>query len=111
MNGDVVSLPSDLDGTAELVYTGHGSLPWIQDRRGGGPRCDGSSRLGAMSSCSRDIRSPICGSARQMAPSQSGLRVTGFRESPTLYWDQFPSWPAETRRRLPNSYAILAELR
>lgn len=28
---DVLDLPADLDGTADLVYTGRGSLPWILD--------------------------------------------------------------------------------
>ena len=28
---DVTDVPADLDGTADLVYTGRGSLPWIFD--------------------------------------------------------------------------------
>jgi ubiquinone/menaquinone biosynthesis C-methylase UbiE len=28
---DAVDLPSDLEGTADLVYTGRGSLPWVLD--------------------------------------------------------------------------------
>lgn len=28
---DVLAVPHDLDGTADLLYTGRGSLPWVQD--------------------------------------------------------------------------------
>ena len=31
---DVTSLPTELDGTADLVYTGRGSLPWVLDLPG-----------------------------------------------------------------------------
>jgi SAM-dependent methyltransferase len=29
--GDVLDMPRELDGTADLVYTGRGALPWIMD--------------------------------------------------------------------------------
>lgn len=31
LRSDVTSLPTELDGTADLIYTGRGSLPWILD--------------------------------------------------------------------------------
>jgi hypothetical protein len=39
----------------------------------------------------------------------ANLDIRLFRESPVLFWDQFPHWPKELKERLPNSYAILAQ--
>lgn len=36
-----------------------------------------------------------------------GLRLELFRELPDLYWDQFPRWPDDLRRRLPHSYVVI----
>jgi SAM-dependent methyltransferase len=34
VEADVLAVPHDLDGTADLVYTGRGSLAWVQDLDG-----------------------------------------------------------------------------
>jgi SAM-dependent methyltransferase len=31
IEADVLNTPTDLDGTADLVYTGKGALPWVMD--------------------------------------------------------------------------------
>ncbi len=31
VEADVLQVPHDLDGTADLLYTGRGALPWVQD--------------------------------------------------------------------------------
>jgi hypothetical protein len=41
---------------------------------------------------------------------RAGFRIHTLREFPALFWDQFPSWPDELRSRLPNSYAVVAQL-
>lgn len=39
----------------------------------------------------------------------AGLELKLFREYPVLYWDQFPEWADDLKRRLPHAYAILAQ--
>lgn len=154
---DVTRVPSELDGTADLVYTGRGSLPWILDlspwaetvrrllKEGGrvfifeGHPLTALWRRGVSTLELRDGVSYFDDRAteapgfptgivrreageggprmleRHWRPGQvmdaliaHGLEVERFREYPVLYWDQFPDWPEELGRRLPNSYAILA---
>ena len=155
---DVLDAPEALNGTADLIYTGRGSLPWILDlgrwaetirrllRPGGRvyvfeghPLADlwdrSANRLEMRPGVSyfdetvREAKGFPAGVIRRLAgkggptmrerhwrPGQvidsllvEGLRLESFREHPTLFWDQFPLWLEELRRRLPNSYSILAK--
>jgi SAM-dependent methyltransferase len=40
------------------------------------------------------------------ALANAGLQHEMYREHPELFWDQFPHWPNELRRRLPHSYSL-----
>ncbi len=155
--GDVTDLPAELDATADIIYTGRGSLPWILDlgawsrsvskllRPGGyvfvfeGHPLDalwdreatglelqaGASyfehraREGAGFPASVVARGG--GAARplmlerQWRPDQvievllaEELELKMFREYSVLFWDQFPKWPGELKKRLPHSYSLLA---
>lgn len=159
IRADVLDAPNDLDGTADLVYTGRGSLPWILDlpawaatiRRllrpeghvyvfEGHPLADLWDRSveelvlrpGAsyFDRTAREVAGFPAGVVRRVAGGDGppllerhwqpgevinaliseGLRLESFREHPSLFWNQFPHWPDALRRRLPNSYSILAQL-
>ena len=159
IRSDVLDAPEELNGTADLIYTGRGSLPWVLDlgmwaetihrllKPGGhvyifeghpladlwDPSADKLQMRPGVSyfdDIAREVEGFPTGVIRRLAgerrptmrerhwrPGQvidslilQGLRLESFREHPTLFWDQFPRWPEELGRRLPNSYSILAEL-
>lgn len=156
---DATSPPPALSETADLVYTGRGSLPWILDLgswadavrgvlRPGGRlflfEAHPLTRLWDRDASEPELRAEVgyfdtvpsedpgfpasvvereLGGARPRMVERHwrpgeviesllgrGFHLELFREFPTLYWNQFPNWPDEVRRRLPNSYAVLARL-
>jgi len=154
---DVLDPPSRLHETADLVYTGRGSLPWILDlsawaaavtrilkpggslflyeghplaslwdrtapspklRPGAGyfatePKEDPGFPADVVQREVGEGRPPML--ERHWHPGEVlaalldvGLEVRHLREYPDLFWDQFPQWPDQVVRSLPNSYSILA---
>lgn len=157
LRADVVEPPAELHGTADLVYTGRGSLPWILDlprwaaavrrllRPGGSlylfeghPLADLWDReahelrlrpgVSYFDERAREVTGFPAGVVRRTPggdgprlrerhwrPGQvigalihEGLELRSFREHPRLFWNQLPHLPEEVRRRLPQSYSILA---
>jgi SAM-dependent methyltransferase len=154
---DVVDPPAELRASADLVYTGKGSLPWIMDLdawaaavhtllKPGGRlyifeghpldnlwdreseslrlRADGSGYFdseprenpGFPASALRRVKAetehPVM-QERFWRPDQimaalanAGLQHEMYREHSELFWDQFPRWSNELRRRLPHSYSL-----
>jgi SAM-dependent methyltransferase len=154
---DVVDPPAELRASADLVYTGKGSLPWIMDLdawatsvhsllKPGGRlylfeghpldnlwdresenlqlRADGSGYFdseprensgfpaSALRRVKPDTERPVM-QEKFWRPDQimaaladAGLQHEMYREHPELFWDQFPHWSNELRRRLPHSYSL-----
>jgi SAM-dependent methyltransferase len=154
---DVLDPPAELEASADLVYTGKGSLPWIMDleawatavrsvlKPGGTlyvleghpldnlwhrespiPRLREDS-AGYFDEQAREnpgfpaaaLQRVQTGAARPImrerfwrpdqvmaALSRAGLRHESYSEHPDLFWDQFPHWPDDIKRRLPHSYSL-----
>ena len=154
---DATDPPDVLDASADLVYTGKGSLPWIMDldkwaaavRRilkpggciyvfEGHPldnlwdreastlelRDDG---VGYFDAEARENPGFPAAAVRDVHPgpgrpamrerfwrpdqvmavlAKAGLHHESYREFPDLFWDQFPHWSEQLRRRLPHSYSL-----
>lgn len=157
---DVTELLSNLDRTADLVYTGRGSLPWILDLTAWAESVARLLKPGAhififeghplASLWDREAEGlqlrkdagyfnveavehpgfPASIVQQESAAARprflerhwprgdvmdaliaANLNIRLFREFPILFWDQCPRWPEELKRKLPNSYAIFAQLR
>ena len=156
---DVLETPPALEGTADLVYTGRGALPWIMDIRAWARvtvrllRPDGrlyvfeghpldwvwdtdaaEYRLHPehgdyFSSVLNDQRWPAPFLETVEAPPgkqkprarehhwtlgdvmnslvEAGLHLERFEEHPDLYWNEFPTLPADIARRLPHTFSLL----
>lgn len=160
---DILDTPAELDGTADLVYTGRGALCWLMDIEAwarvvarllkpggrvyvfdGHPiqwvwdlnateyRFDPDPRYADYFSTGvaveqgwsetyipADAVPPVAEQAkkneRQWTLAQivnaviaAGLTVERLGEHPDAYWNQFPHMPDDTRRRLPNTFSLLA---
>lgn len=157
---DVLDAPADLDGTADLVYTGRGALCWMMDIDAwaraaarllapggallvfdGHPiasmfdmeadelRLDpefGDYFLDAVVTCHGwpstyvgDLGKPEAEHAAKherlhtigaivTAVARAGLRVDLLGEHPDPFWNEFPNLPEDTRRRIPNTFTLLA---
>ena len=74
IEADVLDTPHELDGTADLVYTGRGSLMWLQDLDAWAAVARTASwRRAAGSSCSRATRPSGCSTSM---PTAAGSRPT-----------------------------------
>jgi len=160
---DVLNTPHDLDGTADLVYTGRGALCWLMDLDAwasvvtrllkpagrlyvfdGHPiswvwdlnapeyRFDPDPNYGdyfatgvatdqgwPASYIPEDAVPALADQAKKYerqwtlaaivnAVVGAGLRIERLGEHPEPYWNQFPNMPEDTRRRLPQTFSLLA---
>jgi len=156
---DILDTPHELDGSADLVYTGKGALPWMMDiqawagvvvrllKPGGklyvfeGHPLDWvwdmdaatyqfSAKTGDYFAemVATDRGWPIFSDAIQEHADKNllhvherqwtlgailnslvaaGLQLECFEEYPDLFWNQFPSLPADLARRLPHTFSLL----
>jgi SAM-dependent methyltransferase len=160
---DVLDTPHELDGTADLVYTGRGALCWIMDleawartaarllRPGGRLYIfDGHPILWMWDLNASEFRfdpdpqysdyftagvatdqgwpesyiptDAVAAKGQQARKHErqwtlaaivnavigAGLRLERLGEHPEPFWNQFPNMPDDTRRRLPNTFSLLA---
>ena len=84
---DVLDTPHELDGTADLVYTGRGSLIWLAGPRclGGGHRPAPLARPGG-SSCSRAIRPSGCSTPTRTAAGSPPTTTTSAAPEASKGW-------------------------
>jgi SAM-dependent methyltransferase len=159
---DILQTPHELDGTADLVYTGRGALCWLMDLdawarvvarllKPGGKlyifdghpvswpwdleaetyRLDPVYGDYFMTSVVTDQGWPTTYIPADAVPATeqqarkherqwtlaqvvnavigAGLTVAKLGEHPEPYWEQFPNMPEDTRRRLPQTFSLLAQ--
>lgn len=146
---DILETPNDLNGTADLVYTGKGALCWMSDvaawarvparllARGGrlfvfeahplnfvwdvdaaDYRLDAQygDYFSAQFKTRLFGRNTVAASRwRQWTLAQivnavigAGLTLESLHEYPEPFWNEFPCLPADTLRRLPHTFALIA---
>ena len=156
---DILDTPHELDGTADLVYTGRGALCWLMDLdawaavvarllKPGGKfyvfEGHPISNLWSMEASTLEL-DPLYGDYFRtevlsdsgwpetyigdmgMAASDhevkherlwrideivnaclgAGLKFLKMGEHPDPYWEQYPHWPEEIQRRLPQTISLL----
>ena len=79
----MLDVPHELDGTADLLYTGRGSIIWLQDLDALGGRAAAPPRARrAASSSSRDTRPSGCSTATARAAGSSPTTTTSADPRP-----------------------------